>query len=330
MALLPGIDPRNRQSPRRPRTPSSTAPAPAPSGPLIPGLPKAASRINLGGPTVGTFRYGTITPYDNPNMPLQNPDGSMPDPLYGPGNQALSYNDESLFRNTGPFVGVGEDTGVAVFTRNGRLKTQSVKAFGAPGNTWTDFDAFKSARPQQIKSVQSMLVAAGLLSKGSFVAGSYDKATQEAMYVAMREGNMTGKSWWKFAEQSAAAATTGRNRGPQVGDTTTQTSYQFTTRDTALGLVKQAIQQDLGRDPTDGEVAKFLRDLRAEEKANPIVSTQTVISEDGDTSTTTEGGVDQAAWSDDYGERIKPGKSQRYKEAQYENMLIQMISDGSL
>ena len=320
MALLPGIDPRNRQPGKRKRPSSIFDRGVGPDT----GMADPANVVDTRSAYPIAFKNGVMTQPD-----VDNPFPDAP-PIRVPGYGLLDYNGETLLRNEGTFVGVADDSGIGMYNQNGKLRVNSVRAYGAPGNTWADFDSLKTAQPQQIQTVQARLLSSGLLSKGSFTPGRYDAATQAALYVAMQEGNKAGKAWWKYANELEAQSSSSGSGKMQVGDSRTQTNYSFTTRESALSLVKQAIQQDLGRDPTDGETAQFLRELRAEEKSNPVVTTTTLTSESGDTSVTSEGGVDQQAWADDYGEKVKPKKSQRYKEAQYENLLISMIGDGSL
>lgn len=323
MPMLPGIDPNNRVSPVVKRAAVGAVDAVnranVRAGNIVPGM-----RYNVQGNGAGAF------PVPNQNNPLQGSNGSLPPRAIGLGDTPLVYKDQQLYRNDGPYVGVNAQSGTAIYDENGLIVESQV--YGNDQNTWTNFDTYKTATAEEVAAVQSRLLAGGLLSKGSFVTGRYDVATQAALYVAMQEGNKAGVPWTRYAKMAAGVRNAGSGSGSNQlgpGDSYSNTQIRYTTKETAMTLIEQAIQENLGRAPTAGETAQFLRELRSEERDNPVVTT-TTLGEGGDTTSETTGGLDAQAWAGAYTEDVKPKKQQRYKEAQFENALITMMGDGSL
>lgn len=289
-----------------------------------PGMP-----VNM--PRRGTMRDGRFVPNVNQDTPMADPrTGVVAAPTArGMNGVPLTYNGEALFRNQGPFVGVDASQGIGMYNSRGVLKFQPMSPNRS--NTWERFDALRTAGVDTIMAVQAKLAQAGLLQNGSYTAGRYDNGTQAALYIAMQQANQSGMAWNDYADQVAqATGSGGSGSGWEVGRTYTQTSISYTTKERAMGLIEQAIQQELGRAPTKGETARFLRELRSEEKDNPTVTTYTQGENEGDMTTETTGGVDAADYTQLYAEDVKPGKQQGYKEAIYENMLMSMMGDGSL
>jgi hypothetical protein len=108
-----------------------------------------------------------------------------------------------------------------------------------------------------------------------------------------------GTDPWEILEAWARTGTyTGAAKGPksQAGTfTQTQRQANITDAKTAKAVIIAALQQRLQRDPRPAEVAKFIADLNAEERANPTTSTTTsTYDEEGrlvSSNTQTEGGA---------------------------------------
>lgn len=125
----------------------------------------------------------------------------------------------------------------------------------------------------------------------------------------------------------------------------TSESISLTGRGQAESLLRQAMTQQLGRAPTNKEVAQFKRALNTQERKNPSVtkstsnsttttkgtssgSSQSTSSSTTGTqkSTTKQSDVDPGEEALDYA-RAKPRKSERemYQDMQYYEAIAEMI-----
>lgn len=272
----------------------------------------------------------TVTPY-----PKSNPTNVPPadanrvfdpqDPL-----NPLTYGKSTLYDYPGKYVGVNPHQTALVYNRNGELVDAA--PMQAPGNTDKVLRSFETADYKTVQATQKMLSDAGLLSSSAYVPGRWDGASKAAMYVAMQEANRNGMPWAQYLRATAEGEGSGGTGGPGGGPkTTVQTIYSYTTKNKASMMIEQAMQEAMGRAPTAAEKRRFIRELRSEEEANPTVVTTTTDAKAGTSTTTTEPGLEPDAWlADTYIEDVKPGKQERYKKAQYENLLMSMMSDGSL
>lgn len=87
--------------------------------------------------------------------------------------------------------------------------------------------------------------------------------------------------------------------------TQTQTSVTLTDAVTARAMLTQMLTSELGRAASEEEVDDFVTALHGAQQANPTVTT-TTFSDENTASTTTEGGVDAGAFTQDFarGERF--------------------------
>ncbi len=80
-------------------------------------------------------------------------------------------------------------------------------------------------------------------------------------------------------------------RNPTKPKEVTSTSYNIPSAQEAEAMVKAIFRDKIGRDPSDGELAKYRSMVVTKAKANPSVTT-TTISPDGNQTSTTTGGID--------------------------------------
>jgi hypothetical protein len=86
-------------------------------------------------------------------------------------------------------------------------------------------------------------------------------------------------------------------------------SVDLMSPEDAKGLVRATLQQQLGRDPTQGEYEDFIATIHAAERSHPTIATQTTTrDEQGDTtnqSTTTRGGINESGYNQMLYEKAK-------------------------
>jgi hypothetical protein len=280
---------------------------------------------------------GPPTLYRSTYEPLQNRMPKNPQRVTDPyaRNEPLDYNNTPLIDYPGGMVGIKPGQGDIVYDQYGNIV--SFVPMGNKANTDRALAGYESADFDTVLAVQKRLTDAGLLSGSAYVPGRFDAATKSALYVAMQEGNRNRMSWMQYADdlagvEDASGSGSGR-RGSSGADypiTTTNTQFSYTAKNKARLLIEQAVQEALGRAPTRNEMRQFVKELRQEEEANPSITTTTTDAE-GNVTQEFEPGLEAEAWlSDVYIEDVKPGQQQRYKRAQYENLLMSMMGNGGL
>lgn len=152
------------------------------------------------------------------------------------------------------------------------------------------------------------------------------------------------KIWGSYAAQSAAYWMNGAGKpitpwdiismdrktrevaGPR---TSTSTNMNLSSLGDAKYIAQQAARSLLGRDPTQTEINTLLNSLNAAERANPTTTT-TVTQPSGDSTSTTTGGVSDAARAMQAQDQLK--KSKEYGAFQaattYYNDMISVIRGG--
>ena len=133
-----------------------------------------------------------------------------------------------------------------------------------------------SQTPGQIELLQSQLVAAGELTRNSYIPGTFDAATQDAMYKVMRDSSIADAQGVHTTVMGLLTAEIGRQAAAGKGTTTTQSDIHYTDPEAAKKLLTQALGQYLGVMPSDAQVSDFTAALQADEKANPQL-TQTNV-----------------------------------------------------
>lgn len=231
--------------------------------------------------------------------------------------------------------------------------------YGEPRYTEESAMKIYSMSEGQVFKWQRMLAAAGMLS--TFAPGRAD-STYNAYKAAMTEANREGITLKDYLGQRAAAIQRGTPGGGGGGGGSSSSSSSFsstssssssmtsesvslTGRGQAESLLRQAMTQQLGRAPTNKEVAKFKRALNTQEKKNPTITKSTSNSTTTTTgsskgthqtssstttgtqkSTTKQSDIDAGEEALDFA-RSKPFKSERkmYQDMQYYDAIAEMI-----
>lgn len=162
--------------------------------------------------------------------------------------------------------------------------------------------------------------------------------------VARASDQDMAKIWGSYAAQSAAYWMNGmgkpitpwdvismdRKTREAVGPrTSTSTNMNLSSLGDAKYIAQQAARSLLGRDPTQAEVSTLLNSLNAAERANPTVTT-TVTQPGGDSTSTTTGGLSEAARAMQAQEQLKASKEYGAYQAAttYYNDMISVIRGG--
>lgn len=172
--------------------------------------------------------------------------------------------------------------------------------YGAPRYTEESAMGIYSMSPGQVWKWQVRLANAGLLSS---IRPGDASSTYSAYRSAMTEANRQGIDLKSYL----AKKTDGNqlvNRGVSSGgsgsssssysssssssSSMTSSSVSLTGRGQAEALLRQAMTQQLGRAPTNKEVAGFKRALNTQERKNPTI-TKTQSNQTTSTSTSTKG-----------------------------------------
>jgi len=189
--------------------------------------------------------------------------------------------------------------------------------------------------PWKMYQTQQALARAGYMSltKASM---AYTSDFQTAMASAMTDANYSGGLSLEtlFAMRGAGAASAGvkgPGRGPGSGSSTstnTSKSYSITSRASAQQLLKSSLAKELGREPQEWEINRFVASLNKDEHANPGVSTTvTHSSASGSSSSTTStpSSVDPQAKADQYGRTVSPTERHMYQDKNYYDVIAQMV-----
>jgi hypothetical protein len=171
--------------------------------------------------------------------------------------------------------------------------------------------------PEETFRIQRLLVKAGLIGKKTkFRLGLWDDTTvnayKKAMVFANRYTVDLPEALDMLAQGQAEGAGVDLDGEGDVGGpeelfsgnkTTTQSQVNLTDAQSARGLLRQALRQKLGRAPTKDEMAQFVSSLNSAERANPRSSTTTSTFDEGEqvsSSTSTSGGLDSGAYTDEF------------------------------
>ena len=234
-------------------------------------------------------------------------------------------------QRSSPYVGVPYGSSLYLQIagkRGGTIKGQ----VGLQENTYKAFDNFFNQSPAEIELAQKRLLEMGWLTEsdiGNQWGWRNNEATRQVVAQLMYEGNLSGSSWQEIAARGAqSSALNGTGPGGGGGPTTqVNTATSLTTQQDARLILRQAMQQVLGRDPKDDEVRGFLRELNTQERENPTVTTMN-MGESGDTATTdttTEGGFNPQEFAESWTESSFPKQANKYKAQTYEDMALDVI-----
>lgn len=187
--------------------------------------------------------------------------------------------------------------------------------------------------PKKAYEQQSLLYAAGYLKNSADVGFMWGGSVQSAYARAMSDANANYMSLNDFLKMRAAAlAAGGGGRGSGGGpssSTNVSRSVRLTSRPTAEALMKQALAQELGREPNSAEVDRFLRALNKSERANPTVTTTTSRSDgkghSSSSSTTKESSIDPSTEAESFAEKVDPKEAHRYQTGQFYDVISRMV-----
>jgi hypothetical protein len=228
------------------------------------------------------------------------------------------------------YVGIpyGSSLYLEIQGKNGQTSTVRTKA-GLEYNTYAAFNNFFSQSDSEIKKFQRQLVNLGYLTE-SDINGRWgqksDPKTRAALAQLMYEGNLSGRAWFDVLTQGSAGTNPG-GMGPGGRDypyTTVQRNKTISTMQDARLVLRQTMQQLLGREPTDNEVKGFLKDLNQQERENPQVTRTTNVSVD-ESNTVNKGGFNPSAYAEDWTQDEFPGQYDKFQQNSYEDMALEAI-----
>lgn len=263
-----------------------------------------------------------------------------PDPTsYSPGIYIGVPNDWKVYSGD---VGGASD---ALFQPNsgyGPSGTPLVNAqptYRYPQYTYDMRERLRGSDKDTAQAWQRALMDAGYLAAGHYT-GTFDEATADAAGQAMADANRAGKTLNQLFMDTAASQAEWTAAHPKPGPKAprvspardlTSSSVTLTGRAGAQAVLTNALAQQLGREPTPGEVTRFMHSLNAEERANPSV-TRTHIAAGGNsqTSTSTQSDVDPSGSADIFAKTNKAtqGERQAYRDSNYFDVINQMLGSG--
>lgn len=105
-------------------------------------------------------------------------------------------------------------------------------------------------------------------------------------------------------------------------ETTTETRITEYDAGDALMLVRNYVREQIGRDPTDREVQRFLKNLNAAARADPTVITTVTTTDPMSGESTTDVTTDETAVNPEamglqFGEEVAPGEEMEYQAGRY-------------
>ena len=240
---------------------------------------------------------------------------------------------------SGTYLGVGP--GYRVDTGRVQQGVYMGAGYGMGGNPMVDVPVYRSPQytennvsmlygkpKQQILGTQQMLYQMGYSTP---MNGIYSQATSGALRTAMEDANRNGETLQEMYLRVMGKNGTGGMNGGGSGSgassgphTSISKSVSLTSRAGAQAILTQQLATELGREPSPGEVSRFLKGLNKTERANPTV-TRTVSTASSSSSTTKQSNVDPGAEGADFAKTAAPAERQDYKSYQYMNVVAQML-----
>lgn len=234
--------------------------------------------------------------------------------------------------NGSDFVGIpyGSSLYIQAQGKKGQTKTFRADA-GLSYNTYTAFNNFFAQEESEIKKFQKQLVNLGYLTE-SDINGRWghrsDPKTRAALAQLMYEGNLSGRAWFDVLTQGSAgidgSGSGPGGSGPSYPYTTVQKQKTISTMQDARLILRQTMQQMLGREPTGDEVKGFLAELNQQERENPDITRTTYKSETKSTQVN-KGGFEPSAFAEEYVEEEYPGQFNKFQQESYEDMALASI-----
>jgi hypothetical protein len=182
--------------------------------------------------------------------------------------------------------------------------------------------------PEAAFAQQSLLASAGYLNKND-VGALWSKDVADAYAKAMTDANsqyMSLDDYLKLKSGQRKASGGGGGGGPTSYRNVSK-SVSITSRPTAQALLKQTLAAELGREPTNAEVDRFVKALNKRERANPSVTVTTGSSSGGNStsnSTTTPSSVDPGAEAEEYAETVNPTEAHRFQTGELYDVISRM------
>ena len=139
---------------------------------------------------------------------------------------------------------------------------------------------FNKLGDQGIRNFQKRLVAAGIYSENQpVVLGMLGDVEQSAMSDLMNMANNNGMTYEQVLDElitSRKQAQAAGGGGGGGGGVNTQVTYSTTSMAQARQILGAVLQKSIGRNPTDEELAQFVKMLNAEEAKSPTITTSTM------------------------------------------------------
>lgn len=176
--------------------------------------------------------------------------------------------------------------------------------------------------PAQIRELQQSLADAGYTVK---VTGMLDAQTDAAYTALLQDVGVANQSGQIITpEQYLAQRTEGQLSGGG-GTTNTESSTSFTAPVDAKQAAIQAFTQELGKRPTQHQLAAFEAALHAYEAANPSTTSQT---QDGNAfNTTSSGGAgDLGSFAQQYVQQNFPTQAGAHDALHYFDLIANSLS----
>lgn len=221
--------------------------------------------------------------------------GALPqpktNPLYGSVPDAKVYLGQE-------YQAYGAQTAESTKYRKGD-KTNTIQEVLAGLNDWSEKKRRKFA---------DLAVDAGLLKEPTV---NFDELEPILAQLAVRSAKLYERGikttpWALLERYAKSSSIAGQNAGP-ITTTTVNRSINLTSPRDANALVDAALQQRLGRSPTEKEKKEFLAALNAAEKKEPRVTSTTTTTTGSGTenisstsNSTTSGGVDLASFAKEW------------------------------
>ena len=161
---------------------------------------------------------------------------------------------------------------------------------------------------------------------------AYEKANKMGMSIdEMERQDQIAAAQAAMLGMTQATTTTsgGGGGGGGGGGTTTYTSSSVSqaSRTQAQAILKNALRDQLGREPMGSEIDTFMRSLNSAAAKNPTVTTQTTTTSGSSTSSTskTKEGLDPNQYAENYGKTMVPNEYKKFQDSQYMNVLKDML-----
>lgn len=140
---------------------------------------------------------------------------------------------------------------------------------------------FAGFNPGEQQAMANKLFRAGILDSPNDVQGAYSVWQQAVSFAAdaYTAGRKTITPWDIIQQQIGASSKAVKRHGP---DQTVDTSYDMLAPGDAANMVRTMYQNELGRDPSKGELARYTSMLINKVKSTPTATvTQNTYDSDG-------------------------------------------------